>query len=224
MDIALIAQEKINKFVTDGTLDQLIESQIKKTLESTVNDVFRDYSEFGRSLKETLSEKLKINLAELSIPTYSNTICKLIEDTLVATSLEPSLQKIKQIVDSSLNQLEKKTWKLSEIIRKYIKNDYTDKDATYNVSEPEYTSYWVNIDKVESSSYNSGKELRLLVDSKTNVINNVWFKNKSLNGLNVNKIYSFEMFLMQLWINNCVLEVDDDESDEACIREHECHC
>jgi len=224
MDIALIAQEKINKFVTDGTLDQLIESQIKKTLESTVNDVFRDYSEFGRSLKETLSEKLKINLAELSIPTYSNTICKLIEDTLVATSLEPSLQKIKQIVDSSLNQLEKKTWKLSEIIRKYIENDYTDKDATYNVSEPEYSSYWVNIGTVKSSSYNSGKELRLLVDSKTNVINNVWFENKSLNGLNVNKIYSFEMFLMQLWINNCVLEVDDDESDEACIREHECHC
>lgn len=228
MDIALIAQEKINKFVTDGTVDQMIENQIKKTLESTVTDVFRDYSDFGKDLKKTISEKLKVNLEEIDIPTYSNIVCKVIQDTLMTTSLESSIAKIKATVEQFINQIEKKTWKLSEIIKNYLKDvNYREQDAVYEVKDPEYSSYWVYIgSKKEKSSYlgRSDYDVRILVNTKTNVISNVWYENKPLTGLTVNKNWGFDGFLMSLWINECVLEIDEDESDEACIRENECHC
>lgn len=231
MDIALIAQEKLNKFVSDGTVDTLIENQIKKTLESTVNSVFRDYSDFGKELEKVISEKLKVNLNEISIPLYTEKIKQVIEATLMGSSLEPSIKRIQESIETCVNQIEKKNWKLSEIIRKYLKENYGTDDATYVCNETEHGSYWVYIGTRKNPSYSSSytssgneKELRLLVNEKTNKIYNVWYQSKPLNGLKVDKIYSFEMFLMGLWINECVLEVDDDESDEACIREHECHC
>jgi hypothetical protein len=227
MDIAIIAQEKINKLVSDGSIDTMIETQIKKTLESTISDVFREYSDFGKDLKKVISDKLKVNLEQIDIPLYSNKIMQVIKTTLVATALEPSIKRIQESVNSCLNQIEKKNWKLSEIIRKYLNDNYGNEDATYETTEPEYSSFWVNIgNKKASYSYGTknDKDLRLIVDSKTNVIRNVWYQNKPLNGLKVDRLYNFEMFLMGLWINECVLEIDEDESDEACIRENECHC
>lgn len=226
MDIALIAQEKITKFVSDGTVDTLIENQIRKTLESTVNEAFREYSEFGQDLKKTISAKLKVNLEQIDIPMYSNTICKVIQDTLIATSLEPSIKRIQESVENCINQIEKKNWKLSELIQKYLADNYGTEDATYKIEESQYSNYWVYIGtrKAGYSSSNYDKELKFIVDEKTNKIRNVWYKNQPLNGLKVESLWNFEMFLMGLWINECVLEIDDEASDEACIRENECHC
>ncbi|MFB5189048.1 hypothetical protein [Alicyclobacillus fastidiosus] len=60
MDLREIVLNSFDEIAKDG----FIEAQVKKTLESTiketVQDIFRSYSDFGKSLKKHVEEQLAI--------------------------------------------------------------------------------------------------------------------------------------------------------------------
>lgn len=225
MDLQSAAQERLAAIIEDGTVNAIIEKQLTATVTSIVKDIFQDYSEFGKQLKKTLSEKMAINMDELKVDRYSAMVLQSIESILVGTTLESSLDNIRDHVRRIVDVLEKKNWKLSEIISKFMEeNSYSDSDATYVAEEVSHGSYWLRIGekKSDSSRYdkprNSDYKISLLVDEKTGMVHNVWYESKPLNILQVDTAYRFEAFLIQLWVSQCIIEVDDDDSDYACMR------
>lgn len=224
MDLQSAAQERLAAIIEDGTVNAIIEKQLTATVASIVKDIFQDYSEFGKQLKKTLSEKMAINMDELKVDQYSALVMQSIESILVGTALESSLGNIRDHVKRIVDVLEKKNWKLSEIINKFMEeNSYSDNDATYSAEEPSNGSYWLRIgEKKDSESrYSTGRsgyKISLLVDEKTGVVHNVWYESKPLNILKVDTAYKFEAFLIQLWVSQCIIEVDDDDADYACMR------
>lgn len=223
MDLQVAAQEKLSALIENGTVDAILEKRLTSTLESVVADIFKDYSEFGKDLKKVLSEKMAVNLNELKLDRYSSLVMQSIEKILVGTALEGTLANIQNHVKSLVETLDKKTWKLSEIIQKYMDGQISEtSDAVYCAGEPSYNSIWLEIgEKRETRSHGSSKqeyEIRMLIDEKTGVVHNVWYKGNSLSVLQVDKAYMFEAFLIQLWASQCTIEIDDDQADYECTR------
>ena len=220
MDIKQEVETQLQKVIDNGTLSTIIEKQITATCTSLVTDMFRDYSEFGKELKKTLQEKLKINLNELNIPAYTLVVCRAIEEATDGV-LEQVKGQVKKHVSDVLELPEKQDWKLSEIVKIYrgLEDDHDADELIVEVEDSSYSSHWVKIGKKVSKTYSwestrdQEYEIRMLIDSKTKVLHNVWYKENMINPRK-NKVYKhdIEMLLAKLWMNECTIELDEDDA------------
>jgi RNase P/RNase MRP subunit POP5 len=227
-NIQVIAQEKLKNIVEDGRLEAMVEKQLVSTMQSIIGDVFRDYSDFGKELKKVLQEKMQVNLDNIALGTYNNMVCRVIEESMTGI-LEEKKDAVKKTITSLLQLPEKKEWKLSEIVAKYRESLYEYPEVVINIEETEYGHTWANIGEKEKKSYSSyssstqSYDIRMIIDKKTNKISNVWFKSSDLD-IRKARVYdhSLEGFLMQLWSNDCVIELDEDDAEyEATKDEYE---
>ena len=219
-----IVKEKLQLIMDNGTMEKLIEDQVTATCKSIVTDLFRDYSEFGKSLKKTLTEKMEVSLESIALPTYTHTVCQIIEESMVGI-LEDQKQKVLSTVKALLQVPEKKEWKLSEIVNKYRESLYEDKELVLEVQDIQYSSRRINVgEKVEKSysSYSTNTQtyaVRLLLDKENKVLN-AWYDGKTLD-IRKSKVYdhAFEGFIMQLWANDCTIELDEDDAEYEATRD-----
>lgn len=226
-NIQIIAEEKIKKIVEDGTLETLIEKQLIKTTESIVQDIFRDYSDFGKELKRVLTEKLQLNLNELNISTYTGIVVRTIEDN-ISEILEGQKSKILEAVKNVTGVIEKTNWKLSEIVAIYRKNLTDNPEVVLEIEKTSYGHTWIRIGEKKEKSYGSYSsstqhyEVKMIIDTKKKTIDNVWYSDYLIDARKT-KVYkhSIENFLLKLWVNECVLEVDEDDADYEATKECE---
>lgn len=229
MELEVKIQEKIQSLIDEGTVDKMIEDAAKKSLGKIVEEVFSQWGDFYKELKETVSEKLQINIKEIELPIYGQMVKSIVENELNTQLSETTKKKIISQVDSITGKPEKQQWKLSEIIEKYRDetNKYNDdneqKDVVFDVEESG-SHRWVRVgEKEEGSSYissiysSSNKQsydMRMLLDVKTGEIHGVWYDNKTMDPRKgKTHSHTFEGFMMKLWANECVLEIDQDEAE-----------
>lgn len=225
-DIQKIAEEKLQLIISNGTIEKLIEDKITETCKSIIDNLLRDYSEFGKQLKEVLSNKLQVNLNTINLGTYSGMIVHVIEESMIGI-LETHKEKAKKTIQDILQVPEKTEWKLSEIVAMYRENLYEHPEVCIEVEEPSYSSRWIRIgEKKKTDRYSSQSqnyELKMILDEKTKKISNVWY-NDDLIDPRKERVYknSMEAFLMNLWAYNCTIELDIDEAEwEATKKAYE---
>lgn len=214
MDLQITIQEKLNHLIENGTVDKILEVQLSKTIEKITGDVFGEYSDFGKSLKEVLSKKLELNLEKINISTYSQMVCNVIEGVLNKTAYEAAASKITSHVKGVLKILDKKEWKLSEIITRYRESITSENPVVcYKTEESTYGYHYINLgDNTYKSRGSSDAYTYLLhLDKKMKVFA------VSQRGIRLDPRSGspdpFEVFLMQLWANESVIAIDEDESD-----------
>lgn len=108
----------MDKIVASGAIEKKIEETIQKTIESIINETFRDHSDFSKNLKEQLSDKIKINLDLIDLPTYNVMIENAIKTRVNEVMTEQHAKLIQENIDSIL-KIEEKDWKLSEFIEEF---------------------------------------------------------------------------------------------------------
>ncbi len=224
MEFQKVVQEKVDTLVSSGAVDKIIETHLAKSIDSVIKDILCDYGDFGKQLKAAIGKKLELNLDNLNIESYTAMICRTIEDTLNSTVLQASVSKVQTHVKEVLAVIEKKQWKLSEIIMKYRGSLHVDRpfvDVEYK--EETYGNY-VSLGERQSggSRFGSGKNLEftLHLDKKENKIFAVSNRGGHINPLS-DKPHRWEIFLMQLWVNECTVEIDFDQAEAVGNRDED---
>lgn len=224
-DIQAIAEEKLQLIIDNGTISKIIEDKLIETCKSIISDTFRDYSEFGKSLKKVINEKLEVNLNNINLGTYSAMILRVVEENMVGI-LETQKDKVKEAIVATLQLPEKKEWKLSEIVAKYRSGLYEHKEVAIEVEEPQYSSIWVRIgEKKETNKYSYSSstqeyEIRLLINVKDKKISGIWHDGKMIDPRK-ERIYThnIEAWLMNLWAYDCTIELDTDEAEYEATKD-----
>ena len=67
-----------DKIVASGTIEQAIEKRLTETITNAVNDQLRDYSDFGKAIKEQVSKAIAVDLADAGLPTYGHLVTEII--------------------------------------------------------------------------------------------------------------------------------------------------
>lgn len=106
--------------VASGAIEQAIEKQISETITKVVEEQFRSYSDFGKSIKDLVGRAVNLNLDEIDMPTYGDLVLKIIRrqldvqmhgefakrleaDMAVLLAPGPTEISLEQIVESFVN-------------------------------------------------------------------------------------------------------------------------
>lgn len=223
MELEKIIQEKLNLLIENGSVEALIEKQITSAVSNVLEDLFRSYGDIGKGLKEVLGEKLKISLEDLDIGPWSLMVNNVVERAINGTALEAAKERIQKDVHEVLWIMENKNWKLSEIVTKYL--DTLDESDTpeFEIQESSYGYTYIYIGKKKEkskydtySSYGPKKveDGIMLHMDKENKVFSVSNRGKVLDP-RVDKPNHWETFLMNLWANNCIIEIDESEARDV---------
>ena len=67
IDLNKLVNQSLANIEESGFVQETIQNRIKKTIESIVDDLFKSYGTFGKSLQAEIESKLQINFKELDI-------------------------------------------------------------------------------------------------------------------------------------------------------------
>lgn len=214
MDIQNVVNEQLDLMIKDGKVEAIVRQHLEKTMNDVVSDLLRSYSDFGKKLKEEISKALEIDFTNIKAVDYNHIILTIVKECLDNQLEESVKQPIQEQIKSYLGGLEKKEWKLSEIIDKFIKEEMSDSEQsgeiTLHVEETNYGSTHIYFDEEKGKrTYECEYELSL---SKEGVPYSFQagkyhphhgdLRLKSLHG-------TFDKFFFRLYAQQVKIEVDE---------------
>lgn len=126
MDLNKIVNDSLVKLEEEKFVEGVVKKRLEKTITDIVDDIFREYSDFGKNLKEHVEENLKIDLSNLGIEGYNTCVLAAIKEQLDKTITVQGIEKIKKTTEEMLQDV-KDEYTLSELIEKLKDEDYRDK-------------------------------------------------------------------------------------------------
>lgn len=125
IDINKIVNDSLVKLEEEKFVEGVVQKRLEKTITEIVNDVFREWSDFGKNLKEHIEKNLNIDLSNLGIEGYNTIVLAAIKEQLDKTITVQGIEKIKKTTEEMLSDV-KEEYTLSEIIEKLKGEDYRD--------------------------------------------------------------------------------------------------
>lgn len=215
MDLQKLMNEKFDAIIASGAFDAMIEKSINKLLEELSSEYFRSYGEFGKNLKEHINKQLNISLDKLVLTEYSSVVCGIIKSTLENTVLEKATPLIETQINDFLKVLDKKEYKLSEVIKQFIEarihND--EKEMTAIIRTSRWGSIYVSLDE-DANTAERNCDYQFAISDKGGHIYNFEIKGKIPDPTKENISRGFDQFLFQLYACECKIIVDADECEE----------
>lgn len=143
LDLEKIALDAVTNALNSDALKEAIENKITATIESEITDMFRSYSDFGRSLEKALKDKMLLNVEELNFTNYNHWLAVTIKERFKAHTERPTFNQI----DDLLNEImpvsapQVSLDELIEALRK-SKDEYdSDNSGQFAVCFSRYTGY-----------------------------------------------------------------------------------
>lgn len=128
-DKLLNINEIVLKAVSNINIKEIIEKKVQetvtKTIESSIDEIFRNYSDFSKELKEKMKEMTKINYDNFDLPSYNMLIEKTIKENLENKITGKALEDLRQKINNMITGEVDKEYKLSDLIEKF-KKDFRD--------------------------------------------------------------------------------------------------
>jgi hypothetical protein len=118
LDLNVLVNNSLKKISEGGKVQEIIDKRLENTVESIINDLLNDWSDFGKALKEEVKKKLVINLGELDIATYNTLVLNAVKEKLDKVITIQGVEKIKESMDKMLADV-KPEYRLSEIIEEF---------------------------------------------------------------------------------------------------------
>ena len=215
MDIKETVQSELTNLVDSGKVQEIIREQLEKTIKSTFSDLLRDCSDFGKNLKDKLSQAMDIDLTKLTLLNYNTIVTDIVKAELDKSILQHVQIPITEAIRQIASPLEKKEWLLSEIIEKFIEEE-VEKDAydgsiTLIVDDGRYGTTHVSFDKEEDKKeYNC--EYRLSIRNETGTLwsfNIGSYKTVSQDQRQGPIHGSFDNFIFKLYASGCTIKLDE---------------
>lgn len=216
MDFEKLVNDEVKKLFSSGKIELMIEKKLEETVKSIVTNCLEGYSDFGKALKEKVVEGLDLKNLKIDLPSYGKTMCNIAQDLVEKTMLAETKEKIEENMKKIFNPLEKKEWKLSEIVKKFIEDIRIDGDegeVTLIVEEKEDGAFKrIYLDEDEhKDKYECAYEIALhkgrVFHSK---IKDVYVKN-----MKVVPFFDFDLFLFQLNACEAIIEIDENNCETS---------
>lgn len=224
MNLNKMVMDSLSKMESEGKVQEIVDKHVASTVNSVVNDLFGNWSDFSKELKNKAEEALQINFDELNLATYNHLILKAIKDKLDDEITNQGVAKIKSQIENLLSDA-KREYKLSDLIKE-LSEEIEDLDElgyedyhemTLFVDKP-YGSWWIGIDsRNDISEYNC--KYRLHVSDEGEVysvkINEEEFSRKrSVGDFDIkavlNGLHGLEKTLFKIYVSGAKLVIDED--------------
>lgn len=214
MDFEKVCKESIDKLIADGFVQKAIEEQLKKTINSILNDVLGNWSSFNKEMKNKLEELLKVNLTDLTLKQYGSYIVEQIDTSIKAEIESQSNQEIVNAIKNLLSDNED-SMTLSAIIKEILNSEYHYQeysDLEYDsgsliIEEGFAGNKCIYIDTTDTVYHKSDYAFKIYLDKEYR-ITNIGMKSKDSY---ITLGYSVERFLRQLYLSRKKVVFDKGE-------------
>lgn len=213
-----LINDKIKELTDNGKLDEIATKQATKFLEGIMSDALCSYGDVAKAYKAKLTAKLLEGFENFDFIKYSKSLTDLIEAELNKSIIEFGIAPAKQMIQSFVGNLEKKEWKLSEIINKFKENEVIPDEHgqsgeiafIYEVSD--YGTIYIGFDK-ETKDKNKRYQCdyHLMIDKKDGKLYPPHIEGKPIHPITEGGgLYGFDLFLFKLYAMNCTIICDPD--------------
>jgi len=125
IDINKIVNDSLVKLEEEKFVEGVVQKRLEKTITEIVDDVFREWSDFGKNLKEHVEKNLNVNLSNLGIEGYNTLVLAAVKEQLDKIITTQGVEKIKKRTEEMLLDI-KDEYTLTEIIEELKGEDYRD--------------------------------------------------------------------------------------------------
>jgi BMFP domain-containing protein YqiC len=169
MNLNKMVNDALQEIQSSGAVETMVKTRLEKTIKDIVDEVFGEYHDFGKSLKEHVKTALKIDFTNLDLPEYNTLVAHTVREKLNELTYSLGVEKMKAQLDSMLADV-KPEYKLSEILTDWMKekNEDGDKDEeeiTLIIETSKYGSRWISIDE-DSGKSEYSCNIRMLVSDE----------------------------------------------------------
>ncbi|WP_415321384.1 hypothetical protein [Clostridium perfringens] len=130
IDLNKIVNETLVNLEEEKFVEKVVKARLEKTITGIVDDVFREYGDFGKSLKAHIENNLNVNLDRLGIEGYNTLALAAIKEQLDKTITVQGIERLKKSTEEMLSDV-KKSYNLSELIET-LKNKSTIEEREYD--------------------------------------------------------------------------------------------
>lgn len=155
-DIQNVVTQAVKFMAEDGTIEKMIFTQLEKTINSLLVDCLREYSDFGKSVKEKISESINQSLDGIKFPLYNKYIAEITEKHFRKWLDEEASKHLSKQIEEHLPVI-KKEGKFSELV-----------NEIENLCRDEILQSGENELKVESTIDDCGKRWEVKFEDPSN--------------------------------------------------------
>lgn len=210
-DLKSAVSTAFSNVVASGAIEQAIEKQLANTISSLIQDQLRDYSDFGKAIKERVQQAVCVNLDRMDLPSYNDLILQIIRRQVdgvmhaeAAKQIEANMAKLLERAPTSIT--------LEKLVEDFIeshKEDHAGQDFTLLI-ERKYGSTYVCFD-VESGKAEYQCDFRLGIDRDGDVYHLAFGGKEVSKSLFMGPFYGFERALFQMYAAKTKLIVEADD-------------
>lgn len=209
-----LINDKIKELSESGKLDEIVTKRVVEFVDGIIKDSLSSLGEANKSFKEKLNAKIIEGFEKLDFVQYSKTLIDLVEYELNKSVVEIGAAPAREMIKKFVGALEKKEWKLSEIIEKYkeavISGSFEESGEIgflYEVSD--YGTEFVSFDETnEKKKHRYQYKYKLMIDEKTMKIYSLTVEGKVLHPVTEIGLSGFDLFLFKLYAIGCTVECD----------------
>lgn len=224
MDLNKMVMDSLAKMESEGKVQAIVEKHVESTVNDVVKDLFGNWSDFSKELKNTAEEALQINFKELNLASYNHLILKVIKDKLDDEITNQGVAQIKNQIEVLLSDA-KREYKLSELVNELAEEIENLNELGYDEHhemtlhiDDSYSSYWIGLDsRSDISEYNC--KYRIMVNSRgelcsVKINDEESYSRKNINEFDVkavlNGLHGLEETLFKIYTSGAKLIIDED--------------
>ncbi|MEM5009367.1 hypothetical protein WKH57_01470 [Niallia taxi] len=227
MDFNQMVMKSLTKMESEGKVQAIVDKHVESTVNDVVKDLFGNWSDFSKELKNKAKEALQINLDELNIASYNHLILKAIKDMLDDQITNQGIAQIKSQIEGLLTDA-KREYKLSELVKELSKEIDGVEDLGYDeyhemtlhVDDP-YGSYWIGMDaRNDISEYSCKYRLHVNKDGEVysvQINEEEYSRKRSITDFDVKAImrglHGLEETLFKIYTSGARLIVDEENCE-----------
>lgn len=114
-ELSEIVTQKTAEMINNGTVEQLIEDNLKKTIASSVEGALRSYSDFGQHLTEKIQDSIQCATSHIELPVYNKFISEVVIDQFTKILQKNAATHLSELIESEIPCVTKSA-KISDLI------------------------------------------------------------------------------------------------------------
>lgn len=155
IDLEQLVQNALKEMAANGKIVEIIDKHTERLVNDVVSSVLARYSEFGKALSTTLTESLKIDVGNIGLAEYNQTVL-----TIIRRKLEHTLEEVgRKQLEEDLTEMLSHSVPAKITLEKFIDDfkewaredlgieDYDDGDVTAFFDEKGHGSRWLYLDR-----------------------------------------------------------------------------
>lgn len=228
MDLNKMVMDSLAKMESEGKVQAIVEKHVESTVNDVVKDLFGNWSDFAKELKDTAKEALQINFKDLNLSSYNHLILNALKDKLDDEITIQGVNQIKQQIEGLLTD-SKREYKLSDLVKELREEIEDIEDLGYeeyhemslHVDQP-YGSWWIGLDaRNDISEYSCKYRLHVSAEGELYSVSvndeEKYSRKRTSENFDVKAvmkgIHGLEETLFKIYVSGAKLIIDEDKCD-----------